>query len=72
VLAPFLDRITFAGPNVFLEPDATFGVSMAVHELATNACKFGSLSQRAGRVEVSWTVMRHRAGLDPHARLEGA
>src|SRR5258705_10477819 len=26
LLAPFLDRITFAGPNVFLEPDATFGV----------------------------------------------
>jgi two-component sensor histidine kinase len=63
LLAPFLDRITFAGPNVFLEPDATFGVSMAVHELATNACKFGSLSQRAGRVEVSWTVMRAERGL---------
>jgi len=63
LLAPFLDRITFAGPNVFLEPDATFGVSMAVHELATNASKFGSLSQRPGRIEVTWTVTRAERGL---------
>jgi PAS domain S-box-containing protein len=63
LLGPFLDRITFAGPNVFLEPDATFGVSMAVHELATNASKFGSLSQRPGRIEVTWTVARTDRGL---------
>ena len=63
LLAPFLDRISFAGPNVFLEPDATFGVSMAVHELATNASKFGSLSQRPGRSEVTWTGTRAERGL---------
>lgn len=63
LLAPHLDRITFAGPNVFLEPDPTFGLSLAVHELATNAVKHGSLSQRAGLVEVTWMVERTQQGL---------
>jgi two-component sensor histidine kinase len=63
LLGPYLDRITFAGPNVFLEPDATFGLSMAVHELATNATQYGSLSHRPGRVEVTWAVQRTERGL---------
>ena len=63
LLAPYLDRITFAGPNVFLEADPTFGLSMAIHELTTNASKHGSLSTRAGRVEVTWQVHRTDRGL---------
>jgi two-component sensor histidine kinase len=63
LLAPYLDRITFAGPNVFLEADPTFGLSMAIHELTTNASKHGSLSTRSGRVEVTWQVQRTDLGL---------
>jgi PAS domain S-box-containing protein len=63
LLAPFLDRISFNGPNVFLEPDPTFGLSMAVHELATNASKHGSLSEPAGRVDLTWSVTRTQQGL---------
>ncbi len=63
LLAPYLDRVTLAGPDVFLEPDPTFGLSAAVHELATNASKYGSLSARAGRVEVAWSVQRTELGL---------
>lgn len=63
LLAPFLDRISFSGPNVFLEPDPTFGLSMAVHELATNASKHGSLSEPAGRVDVTWSITRTQQGL---------
>jgi len=63
LLAPFLDRISFGGPNVFLEPDPTFGLSMAVHELVTNASKHGSLSGTHGRVELSWSVGRTEQGL---------
>jgi PAS domain S-box-containing protein len=63
LLAAFLDRISFAGPNVFLEPDPTFGLSMAVHELATNASKHGSLSEPAGRVDITWSVTRTQQGL---------
>jgi PAS domain S-box-containing protein len=63
LLAPFLDRITLTGPEVFLEPDPTFGLSAAVHELATNASKYGSLSVRSGRIEVTWSVQRTEQGL---------
>ena len=63
LLAPFLDRITLTGPEVFLEPDPTFGLSAAVHELATNAGKYGSLSVRSGRIEVTWSVQRTEQGL---------
>jgi PAS domain S-box-containing protein len=63
VLAPFKDRVSVAGPDVFLEPDPAFGLSTAVHELATNASKYGSLSLRSGRVDVSWSVQRTRQGL---------
>lgn len=63
LLAPFLDRVSFSGPNVFLEPDPTFGLSMAVHELATNASKHGSLSSPSGRVALGWTVTRTQQGL---------
>jgi PAS domain S-box-containing protein len=63
LLAPYLDRITFAGPNVFLEADPTFGLSIAIHELTTNASKHGSLSARPGRVEVTWQVQRTDLGL---------
>jgi two-component sensor histidine kinase len=48
---------------VFLEPDPTFGLSMAVHELATNAGKHGSLVAPNGRVELGWSVTRTEQGL---------
>jgi PAS domain S-box-containing protein len=63
LLAPFLDRISLGGPNVFLEPDPTFGLSMAVHELVTNASKHGSLSEPSGRVDLVWSVARTQKGL---------
>jgi len=63
LLAPFIDRIAFEGPNVFLEPDPTFGLTMAVHELATNAGKHGSLSVPSGHVYLSWSVTRTAQGL---------
>jgi two-component sensor histidine kinase len=63
LLAPFLDRVSLAGPDVLLEPDPAFGLSTALHELATNASKYGSLSLRSGRVEVSWSVHRTKQGL---------
>jgi two-component sensor histidine kinase len=63
LLGPYLERISLSGPDVFVEPDPTFGLSAAVHELATNASKYGSLSARAGRVEVTWSVGRTAQGL---------
>jgi PAS domain S-box-containing protein len=63
LLGPYMDRITLDGPDVFLEPDPTFGISTAVHELATNAVKYGSLSEPAGELALSWSVGRSERGL---------
>jgi len=63
LLAPYLDRVSLSGPDVFLEPDPSFALSSAVHELATNASKYGSLSVDGGRLALEWTVSRTAQGL---------
>ena len=63
VLGPYLDRTSFSGPNVDLEPDPTFSLSAALHELAANAIKHGSLSRPQGRLELIWSVAPTRRGL---------
>lgn len=52
------ERITAAGEHVWLPPNTAVALGMAFHELATNAVKYGSLSNEDGRVLVSWTVAR--------------
>jgi PAS domain S-box-containing protein len=63
VLAPFIDRVSLKGPNVDLEPDPTFSLSAALHELASNAMKHGSLSRPQGRLELTWSVAPTRLGM---------
>ena len=47
-------RIESAGPEIFLRPKAALAISMALHELATNAVKYGALSDADGRVAITW------------------
>jgi signal transduction histidine kinase/CheY-like chemotaxis protein len=56
-LAPFAGQAKVEGPDVTLGPHHAQNFSLAVHELATNAAKYGALSLKSGRVEVSWSVV---------------
>jgi PAS domain S-box-containing protein len=49
-------RAQLDGPFVSLAPAAAQGISMALHELATNATKHGALSAPSGQLRVSWRV----------------
>jgi two-component sensor histidine kinase len=49
-------RILLSGPPVMVPSTAAQALGLALHELATNAAKYGSLSNESGRVEVTWAV----------------
>lgn len=49
-------RIHLEGPGVHLTPGALVGLSLAFHELATNAVKYGALSNDSGRIDVQWHI----------------
>jgi two-component system, chemotaxis family, CheB/CheR fusion protein len=56
-------RAQIDGPKALLKPDAAQALAMAVHELATNAVKYGALSSSNGRVGVQWSL---RGGNELH------
>lgn len=57
VLAPYQrERFGIGGPDLRLTPRVALALTMALHELATNAAKYGALSTPAGRVAITWTV----------------
>ncbi|HEY8572345.1 PAS domain-containing protein [Phenylobacterium sp.] len=49
-------RIRISGPAVPLAPQQALALSMAIHELATNAAKYGALSVPGGHAELQWSV----------------
>ena len=67
-LAPYSEkdqqRVHIDGPPVLLEPNAAQAIAVTLHELATNATKYGALSVASGRVDLKWS---HEA--DGHLRL---
>jgi two-component sensor histidine kinase/DNA-binding response OmpR family regulator len=50
------EKIVTSGPEVFLEPATAQILALALHELATNAAKYGALSSSSGRVMLSWEL----------------
>lgn len=60
ILAPFAiqhpGRIKSSGPPVTLPSRAALPLSLALHELTTNAAKYGSLNVATGRVDIAWSV----------------
>jgi PAS domain S-box-containing protein len=49
-------RMRISGPRLVLSPKAVVALTMGIHELATNAAKYGALSNDCGVISVSWTV----------------
>ena len=56
------DRISIDGPEVWLDANKSTLLAMIIHELATNAVKYGALSVNAGRVGITWSQTPD----DPH------
>ncbi|MBV8685432.1 MAG: sensor histidine kinase [Alphaproteobacteria bacterium] len=63
-------RVSLAGPHVRLGPDAVMALTLVVHELESNAVKYGALASPEGRVAVAWSI-EPRDGAD-WLRLEWA
>lgn len=61
-LAPYCTadnpRVTAEGPTLFLSPEKSQNLALALHELATNSAKYGALSSTKGTLAVVWSVER--------------
>jgi len=53
------DAISIEGPELELKPKGALTLSMVIHELTTNAAKYGALSIAEGKISVSWSVAGH-------------
>ena len=71
VLRPYLlnnpDRLRMSGPKVPLPPRLAVVLSMIVHEIATNAAKYGALSNENGTIQLDWEIFTEKAR--PRLRL---
>ena len=69
-LAPFGGteggRFQVSGPPLRLVPRAALALAMGLHELSTNALKYGALSSGLGRVDIRWDIIQ---GTAPQLRL---
>jgi two-component sensor histidine kinase len=68
-LSPFSDegRLIVSGPPIQINPDAAQNIGLALHELATNASKYGALTTPDGKVSVVWKIV---AGMPQRFRRE--
>ena len=68
-LQPFLDnpalRLEMSGPMLVLQPNGAQDLGLVLHELATNASKYGALSVPGGRVVTSWDIEQTSADIAP-------
>jgi len=74
-LQPFVGgegRLALSGPPVALSPVATRALGMAMHELATNAAKYGALSCPTGRIQLDWSLDPGEEGAEDRFRLTWA
>lgn len=69
-LSPYVDtdltQVTIDGPSVLLKPETAQNLGLALHELASNASKYGALTVPAGRVTIRWSEIAdgERSGIE--------
>ena len=51
-----VDRFSINGPDFALQPQTAVSLAMIIHELSTNAIKYGALSVEGGRVAIDWSI----------------
>jgi PAS domain S-box-containing protein len=61
--APHFDRVKISGTSLSLDPSSAQALALALHELATNAAKYGALSKPSGRLQISWSLTSGRLEL---------
>ena len=64
------DRIRIDGPPVDVTPQVALAMTLALHELATNACKYGALSNENGMIALTWRYDPGDNGQDGRFHLE--
>ena len=73
-LAPYMEgsesHVVLAGPEIRLAPNDAMSLGLAIHELATNAAKYGALSSNDGRIHVTWKLIKNDLA-QIHWREEG-
>ncbi len=62
-VCPQPDRVVIDGPDLSLSPKTAVNFAMTIHELATNALKYGALTRPEGRIEIRWQTKNQRLNL---------
>jgi two-component sensor histidine kinase/PAS domain-containing protein len=64
-VAPFASsQVSFDGPSLVVSPRQALALSLVLHELGTNAAKYGALSRPEGRVELRWEALDDQLNLN--------
>ena len=65
------DRVTLSGPRgIQLRSSTVQTLAMALHELATNAVKYGAFRQATGRLAITWSLDTHGPGREPWLHVD--
>ena len=71
VMAGIADRVTLSGPNgIRLRSSTVQTLAMALHELTTNAMKYGALGQPAGRLAITWSLQPNSKSEKPWLHVD--